>query len=156
MRRDSISGNKFKESLDNFMMGMNRTGQWKRHGFMLMTACVLSFLAVLFAVEFSFPDADTARPHGKIVGSRQAETVPGTPVRQQSTLTPQPMRAILIDAIVAKAKAAHLIGGNVGLATISGSYIFPISKPAQMQARLERLKTEQRSFGSARAPPLSA
>ncbi|WP_343314652.1 hypothetical protein AAIB41_05655 [Brucella sp. BE17] len=138
------------------MKGIYRTGQWKQHGFMLMTACVLSFMAVLFAVEFSFPDADMSRTHSKVLGNRQAETSPGTPVRQQSTLTPQPMRAILIEAIVAKAKASHLIGGNVGLATTSGSYILLIGKPAQMQSRLQLIKTEQRSFRSARAPPVSA
>lgn len=135
------------------MKGMNHTGQRKQHGFMLMTAFVLSFAALLFALECSFTDGETSRTHSKILAGRQAETAPSVPVRQQSTLTPQPMRAILLEAVAAKPKSAYWSGGSTAYIAADGTYFFLTGKAAHAKARFQYLRTERPSFGSARAPP---
>ncbi len=135
------------------MKGMQHIRHAKQHGFMLMTAFVLSFAALLFAVEFSFTDVDTSRTHSKSLTARQAETTPSAPVRQQSTLTPQPMRAVLFEAVAAKPKSACWGDSSSAQAVSASSCFFPTGHAAYAQARFQHLKAEQPSFASARAPP---
>ena len=138
------------------MKGMTNTEQHKRHGFMLFVTCVLSFTAFLFAVDFSSIDEDAARSHAGGIAARQVEGSPATPVRQQSTPSPQPMRAILIEAIAAKIKTACLDGTGSALLVASAGLILPDTKSAEAAQNFPRLAVLQRHFGSARAPPKSA
>ncbi|OIS95322.1 hypothetical protein [Brucella cytisi] len=138
------------------MKGMRNTEQHKRHGFMLFVTCVLSFTAFLFAVDFSTPDEDVARGHSGGIVARQVEGTPTTPVRQQSTPSPQPMRAILIEAIAAKIKAVYLDGTGAALPVAAVAFALPKSAAAKAALNSQRLAVLQRYFGSARAPPKSA
>lgn len=138
------------------MKGMTNTEQHKRHGFMLFVTCVLSFTAFLFAVDFSSIDEDAARSHAGGIVVRQVEGSPATPVRQQSTPSPQPMRAILIEAIAAKIKTAYLDGAGAALLVASAGVLLPETKSAEAAQNFPRLAVLQRHFGSARAPPKSA
>ncbi|ERI14353.1 hypothetical protein ACS5UA_01740 [Brucella sp. RRSP16] len=138
------------------MKGITNTEQHKRHGFMLFVTCVLSFTAFLFAVDFSSIDEDAARSHAGGIVARQVEGSPATPVRQQSTPSPQPMRAILIEAIAAKIKTAYLDGTGAALLVASAGVILPETKSAEAAQNFPRLAVLQRHFGSARAPPKSA
>lgn len=143
------------------MKGMENTEQHKRHGLMLFVACVLSFTAFLFAVDFSTLDEDVVRGQsggivaGGIAG-RQVEGGLATPVRQQSTPSPQPMRAILVEAIAAKIKTAHLDSSGAALPVTAATVFLSKADSAVAAQELQRLAVLQRHFGSARAPPKSA
>ncbi|PQA73317.1 hypothetical protein [Brucella oryzae] len=138
------------------MKGMKNTEQHKRHGFMLFVTCVLSFTAFLFAVDFSTSDQDVARAHSGGIAARQVESSRATPVRQQSTPSPQPMRAILIEAIAAKIKTVYLDGTGAALPVTAAAVVFPKSKTANAAQDFQKLTVLQRHFGSARAPPKGA
>ena len=138
------------------MKGMKNTEQHKQHGFMLFLACVLSFAAFLFAIDFSTADDDPARGHPGGIVARQVEGSPATPVRQQSTPSPQPMRAILIEAIAAKMKAAHIDGSGAALPVKAAAVFLPRAGSAVAAQKFQHLTILQRHFGSARAPPKSA
>src|SRR5690606_36082897 len=97
------------------MKGMKNTDQHKQYGFMLFVTCVLSFTAFLFAVDFSILDDDPVRNHAGGNVARQVEGSLAAPVRQQSAPAPQPMRAILVEAMAAKNKAAYLDGAGTAL-----------------------------------------
>ncbi|KAB2676771.1 hypothetical protein F9K85_09770 [Brucella tritici] len=138
------------------MKGMKNTEQHKRHGFMLFVTCVLSFTAFLFAVDFSTLDDDAARAHSGGIVARQVEGSPATPVRQQSTPSPQPMRAILIEAIAAKIKTAYLDRTGAALPVATAAILLPKTRSAEAAQNFQRLAVLQGHFGSARAPPKSA
>jgi len=138
------------------MKGMKNTEQHKRHGFMLFVTCVLSFAAFLFAVDFSTLDDDPAKDQSGRILARQVEGSPTTPVRQQSAPSPQPMRAILIEAIAAKIKAAYLDGTGAALLVATAAILFPKTESARAAQNFRRLAVLQKHFGSARAPPKSA
>lgn len=147
-------------SLGGFMIGMNSTGQHRQHGFMLLMACVLSFAALLFAVDFSAPNDkasdDTSRSLPKMLAARQAESTPTAPIRQQSAPASQPMRAILIEAIAAKVKAAYPLGGDTALAVTGTGLSFANAKSAEAERGFQRFPAAQQYFGFARAPPVGA
>lgn len=138
------------------MKGMKNTEQHKRHGFMLFVTCVLSFTAFLFAVDFSTLDDDAARGHSGGIVARQVEGNPSAPVRQQSTPSPQPMRAILIEAIAAKIKVAYLGSSGAALPVAAATVFLPKTGSAEAARKFQRLAVLQGHFGSARAPPKSA
>lgn len=148
------------ESLGSFMIGMNSTGQHRQHGFMLLMACVLSFAALLFAVDFSALNdktgGDTSRSLHKMLAARQAESTPTAPVRQQSAPAPQPMRAILVEAMAAKIKAAFPLGGDTALAVARAGHPFANAKSAEAGRDFQHFTAAQQYFGFARAPPVSA
>ena len=135
------------------MKGMKNTEQHKRHGFMLFVTCVLSFTAFLFAVDFSTLDEDAARGHSGGIMARQVESSPAPPVRQQSTPSPQPMRAILIESIAAKIKTAYLDRNGSALPGVMVAIVLPKTRSAETALNFARLAVLQRHFGSARAPP---
>ena len=147
-------------SLGGFMIGMNSTGQHRQHGFMLLMACVLSFAALLFAVDFSAPNDkvsdDTSRSLPKMLAARQAESTPTAPIRQQSAPASQPMRAILIEAIAAKIKAAYPLGGDTALAVTGTGLSFANAKSAEAARGFQHFAAAQQYFGFARAPPVGA
>ncbi|MFQ0812969.1 hypothetical protein AVM02_11935 [Brucella anthropi] len=138
------------------MKGMKNTEQHKQHGFMLLLACVLSFTAFLFAVDFSMLDDDAVRGQSGGIVARQAEGSPATPVRQQSAPSPQPMRAILIEAMAAKIKAAYPDGSGAAFPAAAATVLLPEAGPAATAQELRRLAVLQGHSGSARAPPKSA
>ncbi|MHC5233670.1 hypothetical protein [Brucella sp. LJL56] len=138
------------------MKGMKNTEQHKQRGFMLFVTCVLSFTAFLFAVDFSTLGEDVARGQSGGVVARQIEGSPATPVRQQSSPSPQPMRAILIEAMAAKIKAAYLDGTGAALPVAAVAIVFPKANSPESAQNFQRLTVLQRHFGSARAPPKSA
>ena len=138
------------------MKGMKNTERHKQHGFMLFLACVLSFTAFLFAVDFPTVDDNPARLHPVSTVARQVEGSPAKPVRQQSTPSPQPMRAILIEAIAAKMKAAHLDSSGAALPVKVAAVFPPTTSSALATQKFQHLAVMRRHFGSARAPPKAA
>lgn len=138
------------------MKGMKNTDRHQRHGFMLFVTCVLSFTAFLFAIDFSVLDADRVHDQPDRIAAKQIDRVPATPVRQQSTPAQQPMRAILIDVIASKVKAAHLDGGKAALPARLPGLPSEIARSAEAVQHFQRLVALRGNFSSARAPPESA
>ncbi|MBB5703826.1 hypothetical protein FHS76_003736 [Ochrobactrum daejeonense] len=138
------------------MKGMKNTDRHRRHGFMLFVTCVLSFAAFLFAIDFSVLDGDRVHSQPGRIAARQIDRVPATPARQQSTPAQQPMRAILIDVIASKIKAAHLDGAKAALPAGASDLPSEVARSAEAAQNFQRLTVLRGNFGSARAPPKSA
>ncbi len=145
-----------RESLGDLTKDEKDTRQRRQHGFMLFVTCVLSFTAFLFTVDISSLGDNTADNQPRNITSRQAEGSPAAPARQQSAPTPQPMRAILIEAIAAKIKTAWLGGGNSALPVETTGLFIQNVRSAQGTQNFQPLPVSQGHFSSARAPPESA
>lgn len=126
-----------------------------QHGFMLLVACALSFTAFLFSVDFSAlaDEVSCIRPVKAAMAKVAIQGADGIPVRQQSTPAPQPMRAILVEAVAAKVKATYPDGNGSGLHAGPADLAFLDMEPAEWAGRLRPLGLSSRSDASARAPP---
>ncbi|APY14572.1 hypothetical protein GJU94_00595 [Brucella sp. 10RB9214] len=155
MKTGSIPRLNSRESLGDLTKGRKKTEQDRQHGFMLFVTCVLSFTAFLFTVDFSSQAGDALnQPRG--IAARQAEGSAAAPARQQSTPAPQPMRAILMEAIAAKIKTVWLGDGNAALLTKTAELHVSGNRSAEAAQIFQPLPASRGHFGSARAPPENA
>ena len=133
-----------------------RDDRHRQYDFMLLVTCVLSFVAFLFAADFSAWGSSTSRNLSQNTETRQTENVAAAPARQQSAPTPQPVRAILVEAAATKVKATYPDNSNAALPVgKAGFQLFDV-RFAGLSCGQERFSASQWNFSSARAPPQSA
>ncbi|AEW17519.1 Hypothetical protein BSSP1_I0372 [Brucella suis bv. 2] len=106
-------------------------------------------------MDFSSQAGDALnQPRG--IAARQAEGSAAAPARQQSTPAPQPIRAILMEAIAAKIKTVWLGDGNAALLTKTAELHVSGNRSAEAAQIFQPLPALRGHFGSARAPPENA
>jgi len=132
------------------------TDRHRQHGFMLFVTCVLSFAAFVFAVDLSALGNEASRNTPKSMAAQQVADAPAIPARQQSTPVPQPMRAVLAEAIAAKIKAAYPDGNGAGLSVLPSDLAFFDTKPVEAAITNTILRLSRGTHASVRAPPVSA
>lgn len=131
------------------------TDRHRQHGFMLVVTCVLSFAAFMFAVDLSVFGDEACRNAPKNMAAQQVADAPAIPARQQSTPAPQPMRAVLAEAIAAKIKAAYPDGNGAGLSALPNELAFFGTKHVENASAIRGLRLSRSTYASVRAPPLS-
>ncbi len=110
----------------------------------------------MFAVDLSALGDDACRNAPKNMAAQQIEDAPAIPARQQSTPAPQPMRAVLAEAIATKFKATSPDGDGAGLSALPSELAFFEAKPVEAASATTFLRLSRSTYASARAPPLSA
>lgn len=123
---------------------------------MLVVTCILSFAAFIFAVDLSSLADEAGRNTPKSMAAQQVEDAPALPARQQSTPAPQPMRAVLAEAMAAKIKAAYPDGNGPGLQARPNDLVFFEPKPVEAASASRFLRLSRSTYASVRAPPRSA
>lgn len=100
----------------------NGTDTWDRqksrnrqHGFVLFVSCVLSVVAIIFAVDF-FAFGSGHSPHGPRQNTaHQIDGNAGIPAPRQTAITSPTIRAILTEANWAKNQSVYPSGGDKAL-----------------------------------------
>ncbi|MGC0053280.1 hypothetical protein ACNSPG_09480 [Brucella pituitosa] len=132
------------------------TDRHRQHGFMLFVTCVLSFAAFMFAVDLSALGDEACRNTPKNMAAQQVADAPAIPARQQSTPAPQPMRAVLAEAVAAKTKATYPDGNGAGLSASPNELAFFDTKHVEAASATRFLRLSRSTYASVRAPPLRA
>lgn len=132
-----------------------RTDLNERHGFMLFLSCVLSIAAVLFSADFAALNGQFFRDGPANETTQQIEDASAIPPRQQSASLSQTIRAILMEAALAKPQPAYPDGNNHGLPARFAALSFHEAKTAEAVSKPRTFRLFASSKKSPRAPPAS-
>lgn len=125
----------------------------QRHGFVLFVSCVLSIVAIMFAVDLS-TIGDNNSPHGSgPTAVQQVNDTSGLPTRQQTAITSQTIRAILTEANWMKCQSVYPSGSGKALLGKLARLELNNTSQAPSAPAVHIMTSLHTSHTSVRAPP---